>query len=304
MQREKQTRSGALLEIDLYPVTTAGRRLPERAAKCKPSTAQQKRYNQAKSTKRLIRLVNANFDGSDYFLHPTYQPGQAPQTEEEAKRDMVNYLRRIKARRQTAAKQLQAELKELGALAKENPGNATLERAVQECKGKLPKVQQPLRYIYVLEKQVYKTGERRGQTSWHFHLFISGGLDAAEMEKAWGKGMRTNCNRYQPEKFGPAAAAMYISKDPQGSKRFCCSLTLKKPQERVKKGMSGRRVEQIAKQRVDDAAWWEQRYPGYRFLQCYSRLNEYNGRWYVSAVMYRTESNPPPWDNWDMELLF
>ena len=113
----------------------------------------------------------------------------------------------------------------------------------------------------------------------------------------WTNGPRTNCNNYQPEKFGPEAAARYMSKDPQGAKRFCCSRNLEKPKEKTKDGKISRTaVERMATERVDDAAYWEKRYKGYRFLRCYSRFNEYNGRWYVSAVMYKTGGNAPKWE--------
>ena len=54
-------------------------------------------------------------------------------------------------------------------------------------------------------------------------------------------------------------------------------------------------LERIAKQRIDDAGYWERRHRGYRFLKCYSRYNRYNGCWYVSVVMYKTDGDPPEW---------
>ena len=55
-------------------------------------------------------------------------------------------------------------------------------------------------------------------------------------------------------------------------------------------------VERLAALRVDDAEYWERRYKGYRFLRCYSRFNPFNGQWYVSAVLYRTNGDPPKWE--------
>ena len=75
------------------------------------------------------------------------------------------------------------------------------------------------------------------------------------------------------------------------------SRNLEKPVEKVKTGrVSKGSVCKMATQRIDDSEYWEKRYKGYRFVRCYSRYNEYNGHWYVSVVMYRTEDLPPQWD--------
>ena len=305
MQREKRIKSGPLLEVDFYPVTADGRRLPSRAPKQKLSTDQQQRYNRNQATKKLIRLVNANFGETDYLLHPTYEPERAPQTEEEARRDLVNYLRRVKTKRRAEERNLQEELGIAEELAALHPERAFLENSAQRLRERIRKLQEPMRYIYVIERQIYQRGRYKGRINWHFHIFITGGLPEKVMEKVWKKGIRVNCNRYQPDTFGPEAAATYMSKDPQGTKRFSCSLNLIKPAERVKDGkVSGRTVERMATQRVDDREYWEKRYPGYRFLRCYGRFNEYNGRWYVSVVMYKIDGSPPKWSGEAWEELF
>ena len=58
---------------------------------------------------------------------------------------------------------------------------------------------------------------------------------------------------------------------------------------------SNRQLEHWAKERIDDAAFWERRYKGYRFVRCFARKNPFNGHWYLSVIMYRTDSDPPPW---------
>lgn len=303
MQREKHTKSGPLLEIDFYSIWANGRRLPSRAPKTKETSEEQKKYNRTVAMKKLVRLVNANFDSSDYFMHPTYEPSKAPQDEKAARRDIVNYLRRVKSRREREAKRLKKELKQAEKAAEALPDNEYLAESVKGLKGKIAKLSKPMKYIYVIEKQTYKSGKHAGRVNWHFHLFVTGGLDSRTLEEMWTNGLRTNCNHYQPEKFGPEAAGKYMSKDPQGAKRFCYSKNLKKPREKTKDGAVSRlSVERMATERVDDSAFWEKRYKGYRFLRCYSRFNEYNGRWYVSVVMYKTKDDGdlPEWkeDEW------
>ena len=301
MQREKRTYSGPLLEADFYPVFADGRRLPTRAPKTKPSTAEQKRYNQTQATKKLIRYANANFDTTDYLMHPTYEPAKAPQSEAEARRDMVNYLRRVKTKRKSEAKRLRKDLAAAESAAAKMPENPYLSSAVEKLRAAIQKLEAPFKYIYVIEKQTYKRGIYAGRVNWHFHLFLSGGIDSKTLEAMWTNGLRTNCNNYQPDKFGPEAAAKYMSKDPQGAKRFSCSRNLQRPKEKIKDGMIARStVARMATERVDDRAFWERRYKGYRFLRGYARFNTYNGHWYLSAVLYRTDGAPPRWeeDEW------
>ncbi len=297
MQREKQTFSGPLLEVDFYPVFEDGRRMPTRAPKTNPSSEEKRKHNRTVATKKFIRLANANFDTTDYLMHPTYPPEYAPQSEEEARKDIVNYLRRVRTKRASEAKKLKKNLKSAQEAAAQMPDNTYLSTSVENLKAEILKLEQPFKYIYVIEKQVYKSGKYAGCINWHFHLFMTGGLDGRTLERMWKNGARANCNNYQPDKFGPEAAARYMSKDPQGNKRFSYSRNLTKPTEKVKDGKVSRNtVARMAKERVDDRAYWEKRYKGYRFIRCYNRFNEYNGHWYVSAIMYKTDGDPPRWE--------
>lgn len=74
MNKEKHTISGRLLEVDFYPCFNSGREIPEREPKNQRTKEQQALYNQKTATKKLVRLVNANFDTGDIYLHATYSP--------------------------------------------------------------------------------------------------------------------------------------------------------------------------------------------------------------------------------------
>lgn len=294
--REKRTRSGPLLEVDFYPIFENGRRLPERSPAVKPTSDAQRKYNRTQAVKKMIRLINANFDGSDCFLHPTYSPDRAPENEAAARRDMVNYLRRVRERRKKEAAHLRKRIRDLEKL----PEGKTVRETLRADVIKLKKLESPFKYIYVIEKKTYKTGRNAGRTSYHFHLFLTGGLDPGTLEEMWKKGMRVNCGTYKPDRFGPEAAAKYMSKDPQGAKRFSYSKNLTKPKEKTRDGKITRGgLERIAKRRVDDRIYWETRHKGYRFLRCFARYNEFNGHWYLSAVLYRTDGDLPPWTEED-----
>lgn len=286
MVREKHIKSGLLFEVDFTHVFKDGRKIPVRAPKYNPSSKEQSDYNKRQAEKKFIRLVNANFDKTDILMHPTYEQRLAPETEEEARRDIVNYLRRMKTYRASETKRLKKYLLD-------NPSDA-------RARKNLKKLEEPFKYIYVIEKTEYQTGEKAGSFNWHFHLFMTGcgDGDRDKAEDMWKKGIRTNADRFRPDKWGPESAARYMSKNPQGSKKFVCSHNLNKPiSNNLKDGrLSPRQIEKLAKERIDDSCYWEKKYPGYRFLKCYEHKNPYNGYWYVSVVMYKTDETAPKWN--------
>jgi hypothetical protein len=307
MIRERRIKSGPLLEVEFYPVFADGRKIPARDKKRKPSSEEQKKYNQKQATKKLIRLVNCNFDEDDYLLHPTYRQDTAPETLDQARRDVVNYLRRVKDRRKKELVRLEGELVTLKTAQAKTGGSDFLSDRIARIAKEVKILRRPLKYVYSIEKAFYKTGKRKGRPNYHFHMFVTGGLDRRLMEEMWTNGLRCNADRYQPEVFGPEAAAKYIVKDPQGAKRFACSRNLTKPKE--PKPRDGKitkpELERIAKLRVDDAAWWEKRHKGHRFVACHPRWNPYNGQWYMTAILYKTDKDPPPWTTvWDTDDIF
>ena len=286
MQRERQIISGKLMEVDFYPIWNDGRRMPTRAPKTRRSTEAQQKYNLKQSALNYVRKINANFDTGDVFMHVTYSPVSARDSADECEKDMYNFIRRVRALRKK-------EYARLSELLKKSPKDT-------ELKKRADKLSEPLRYCYVMEEKEYKSGSRKGSVSRHFHVFLTGGIDRDRLEDMWGLGVRVNADRYQPERFGLETAAKYCAKDPKGRKRFCCSRNLRRPQRpKPKDGrISARGVERMAKQRTDDVGFWENRYKGYRFVRCFSRFNEYNGQWYVSVVMYKSECDRdiPPWN--------
>lgn len=268
--------------------------MPSRSPKEKRSTPEQVRYNKRQATKKLVRLINANFDEDDVIMHPTYEPSKAPQSEEDARRDVVNYIRRVKTRRRSELKKVSEAIEAL-------PNIKALQEQRRKLEARKRKLEAPFKYIYCIEKVQYKSGKYAGRDNWHFHMFITGGIPRREFEKMWAKGIRTNADQFQPERYGPEAIAKYMSKDPQGSKRFCCSRNLDKPKiPKPKDGrITPRGVTRLARDRLEDRAYWEKRYKGYRFIRCYARFNDYNGHWYLSVVMYKDDGGMLP--RWEIE---
>lgn len=276
IEREKKTASGPLLEVDFFPIWEDGRKKPFRDPKKKISTAAQKKYNDLQMQKKVVRDINANFDEGDILMSPTYEPSKAPQSYEEVYRDADNYIRRVKRKR---AK----ELKRIKKLLELTPKDQDLLKLKK-------KLEAPFKYYYSVEEVKYKTGIYAGKSNWHLHMFLTGGLTRDTFEDLWEKSMRVNANRFQPERFGPEAAAKYITKDAKGFRRIKHSRNIVRSKPRNIDGrITKRGVELLAKKRANDAEYWERRYKGYRFIRCFPRYNEYNGHWYVSVIMYRSD---------------
>lgn len=146
-QREKKIYSGNMLEIDVYPITVQERK-QTRKRKEKESAPKQKNLNDKNARKHLIRLINTNFTDNDLAVHLTYTDSTLPKSEEEARKDVANYLRRVKHYRK---------------------------------KNGLP----PLKYIAVIE---YKEHEENAKGVRMHHHIIMNSIDRDIVEELWGKG--------------------------------------------------------------------------------------------------------------------
>ncbi|MDP4144137.1 MAG: hypothetical protein Q8936_06575 [Bacillota bacterium] len=93
--REKKIYSGKILEVEIYPITIQERKQP-RKKKEKESLPKQKNLNDKNAKKHLIRLINTNFNDKDLAVHLTYKDGELPEDEKAARRDIANYIRRVK----------------------------------------------------------------------------------------------------------------------------------------------------------------------------------------------------------------
>jgi len=284
MIREQHIVSGKLLEVKYYPVFSDGKPMP-RSPKQKLSSKAQLLYNNNLAVKKIIRTVNANFDNTDLFVHPTYSTGYSPLDEAEARKDFNNYIRRLKTHIKNKKARIKKQLKE-------RPDDEQLKKDYK-------KLCQEFKYYYALQTTIYKTGPLRGTMRFHFHVFMTGfGTgDRDEAEEIWMKGenKRINADRFRPDKFGPIAAARYIGKGAEGFRRFAGSKNLSKPVE--EKPIDGEttplEVERMVKRRSDDKQYWKNKFRGYTFMgfekppeNCY---NEYNGFYYLTVLMYKKD---------------
>ena len=145
--REKKIYSGKILEVDIYPISIQERK-QKRKKKEKESLPKQKNLNDKNAKKHLIRLINTNFTDKDLAVHLTYDNKSLPSSEEEARKDVTNFLRRLKHYRK---------------------------------KNNL----EDLKYIAVVEYRGQVEGKNPIRI--HHHLIINS-MDRDKVEELWGKG--------------------------------------------------------------------------------------------------------------------
>lgn len=95
--REKRYYCGEYLDVYIFPTY---RQASGRSRKNKPTSAAQKKLNQRHREEKLVRLLHANFTPDDLEIHLTYTV--QPESDEEAKRLVRNYIRRLQRMRQKA----------------------------------------------------------------------------------------------------------------------------------------------------------------------------------------------------------
>lgn len=244
--------AGDMVEIDMYPVFL--KKDMSRTEKAKASREAQKNLNNKNRVKNLVRLVNANFCKRDYIVHLTYEDGYLP-TEERAKKDMQNFLKKVRRRRK---------------------------------KRGLP----PLKYIYVTE--FIPEGAQTKKVRIHHHMIMSGGLDRDEVEGLWGKG-RCRVDRCQPDDFELTGFAQYISKQldrKPGQHSYCTSKNLDKPKvyKSITK-LSRRRFAEIIRMGDGKAELIEKLYKGkFKYLDSTTYVNDEFGGFYLYSRLRRRES--------------
>ena len=93
--REKKYICGNYIDLQVYPVYPV-KKCRNRKNKYKPTSETQQKLNDENANKKLSRYINANFTNEDYMLTLTYADKYAPEDEQRAKKDIQNFLRRIK----------------------------------------------------------------------------------------------------------------------------------------------------------------------------------------------------------------
>ncbi len=254
--REKKIDTGSYREVDIIPRTSAAEEVAKRGTRSKKkkvSRPQQQSLNEKNSKRYLLELANGNFGEGDLHVTCTYSDEFLPKTVKDAEREINNYLRRISYRR-----------KKLGL--------------------------DPLKYILVTE---YKLSDEGFTKRIHHHIIMSAGLNRDEVESIWSKRGQmlgfVNADRIQTGKDGLEALTRYLTKDPQGRKRWTSSRNLVRPVERTndyKYRIS--KIESLAKQVDKSWQYFDEKYPKYEITKIESVFYEDTG-WHIYLRMWKKE---------------
>ena len=247
----KEIRAGEQLEVEIYPEFLKSRKgeIPKEGLKDKRRQAQ-KNLNEKNSRKECVRLLNRNFNDRDIWATLTYSDDNMPESMERAYRNMKNYITRLKTIR-----------KKMG----------------------LP----ALRYIYITECS------EKGR--WHHHIVMDGDMGLDVVEATWHMGGRNQVRRLEKDENGLSGMANYITKQKRQNggkyqKSWTPSKNLKKPKvDKNHYKFKQRDVDEVVtgRQPLEDKLnrWYEKL--GYKLYDFEVRYNIFNGRFYISARLYR-----------------
>ncbi len=260
--REQKTICGpSYAEVDFCTVSESEHRASPRSKKKFASSLAQQARNMERATRLMIQILNTNFDKQGFSLTLTYSDGYLPFDDEGAWRDVSNYLQRVRrfVRRQGW------------------PGK--------------------IKWVCVTENQEEDEAAGLKEIRYHHHmLFQIDGLTPEQrsrlrdaLENLWSAGTANrrermgtvNADRLQPENDSLEGLAKYLLKNPKRRKRWHASRGLERPTYPRPNDThwTPRRLANACTLRVDDADYWEQRYPGYRFLGAVPSFNEERAEW-------------------------
>lgn len=260
--REQKHKCGPnYMEVDIFPITEQEHKASTRSKNKMATRLVQANLNAKNSKRHLLQLVNTNFTNKDIHITLTYKRGRVPKTEEEAEKNLDNYLRRINYRRK--------------------------KRGLPTAK-----------VIAVTEYQEENQNEKKRAVQFHHHVIINEGLSRDELEGLWSEGrgkMRrpigmTNADRLQFDQDSLENLCNYLTKYPNRKKRWRQSIGLKQPiRPRPNDGRYTRsKVSRLAKECVDDADYWNKQYPGWELNgpAIHAAYHEQMG-WYIYLQLRR-----------------
>ena len=155
--RENKYAAGDYQEVDVVPLPDEVKeKLSNTSRKRKENMTrpQQQLTNDKRSYKWMRLAMNGNFFKGDYYLTLTYDEGDIPPPEkaEEAKKDLSNFLRKVR--------------------------------------NLYKKVDKELKYIWVMEYELDQEGNYLKRV--HFHLVMNQGVNRDAIEECWSQGRGKN----------------------------------------------------------------------------------------------------------------
>lgn len=249
----KSIKSGKIFEVEIYPVFKSKRDIPHPKVRVNPKV--QNDLNERNSRKRFIRMVNTNFGNGDYWLTLTYMEGKLPKTEEEAKRNIKNYLRKVNRLRKKLAL-----------------GNA--------------------KYIYIMEWDDDPGGIR---CHYHLLMEGGIERNVLEDMWGFSIINDSSRIHPNEDGIAGLAAYMADKKRKKGKRRWIPSKNLKQPKESISHSQTGKRqVEKMARDYEEIRSFFEKekKWEKYQFVDAEVRYNKFNSAFYIHIkARERTWSN-------------
>lgn len=253
VQRERryvcgQTKQNAVYqEIEIYTVGTDQKSRQREKQKVTPVPFRGKNpehwdgHNAKRARKWFIRLLNTNFTEADTHTSLTYSDEFLPKTEEEADRDISNFLRRLRTK----------------------------------CKARgLPAPEA----ITVTEHQDADPDTGQKAVRFHHHVILKCQLTRDEIEGCWVRKKKrmgtTNADRLQMDKSSLEALANYLMKYPKRKHRWRRTRGIRDPILPTPNDSkyTRRGIERIAKDptKLHSPEFWEKKYPGWKLKEAQS----------------------------------
>ena len=161
------------------------------------------------------------------------------------------------------------------------------------------------KWITVTEHQEEDPAGGVREVRYHHHMILQCELSLDEIKDAWctGQGVwkerlgLAKADRAEFEHGTLEAFCQYITKYPKRKRRWRQSQGLKKPEYRPPNDTrhSARKLDEIARGRIDDKTFWEKQYGKlrtnagvreYEFVEAEARYNQVDGSWHVIAKMW------------------
>ena len=250
----KTITSGPIREVEVFPLYLK-KEMPDEWRR-KETKEARKNLNDKNARKKFIRKLNANFSKDDYFLTLNYFKELRTKDHKEARKHMRNFI-------QTLNRKYEKE---------------QLKNGVP--KSKLKKI----KYMFVTEYSEDK------KIQCHHHLVMNAVLPITVVKKAWKFGSRGKMDYLDPDDMHFTGLGNYLSKDPKGKKRWCCSKNLKDPDiTRNLSKFSKKKVKEMKDNQNLIKFEMEKANPGYIFVKSEVYINTYNGMPYIYATMRRID---------------
>ncbi len=249
--RAKTIKSGDMLECEIYPIWRNNSGGKGKALK--ESREAQKNLNIINTRKRVVRLTNANFTKKDIWATFTYDKDNLPIDEKQAKKDMENYIRRLRD---------------------------------YIKKNNLPE----LKYIYVTE---YKEDGEEKRVHHHIVMNFADRDKAEEMWQKGGRThtRRLQPDDYGLEGLARyISKEVKEKKEKKHSKSYCTSKNLIQPKEtKSDHKVTKRKVMKIVDNENIACETFEKIYEGYKYNDIEIKLSEYVDGAYLYVRMRRKE---------------